>query len=154
MDYPGYLGSQPSKSRFVRSIFGVGIFSESHKNQDLKRKKSKKSTKVRCFKPGGGSHSMPQSLFFSSSFRCWGPRKLKQMPLFRGLALWFIGNSILRIFNLCFEKMHSTAAYCSQDAEFSGESLSKKTTKKHLKPFFGSSSRPLSLPNDLSKKMT
>ena len=73
---------------------------------------------------------MPQSLFFSSSFWCWGPRKLKQMPFCRGLALWFIGNSILRIFNLCFKKMNSTAAYCSQDAEFSGESLSKQNDEK------------------------
>ena len=78
MDYPVYLRSQPSKSRFFRSRYFVQKITK----QDLKKRKSKKSTKVkwvRCFKPGGGSHSMPQSLFFSSSFRCWGPRK-KLMP--------------------------------------------------------------------------
>lgn len=59
-----------------------------------------------------------------------GPQKTETDAVFRGLALWFIGNSILRIFNLCKKRkwiaLQHTAA---KMPSFQVNRCQNKTTK-------------------------
>ena len=99
MDYPVYLRSQPSKSRFFRSRY----FFRKSRNKISRKGNPRNPQRLDGLDVSSQVVVRIQCRKASSSalrFGVWAPENWNRCR-FRGLALWFIGNSILRIFNLC-----------------------------------------------------